>query len=88
MKIVTLSSKNQVTIPKEALTYFGLTPNRKLLIEYKKRELILKPLTSSIVEETAGSLTNLVSKNKKNNSFKVILKETKRKTAKKLVKSL
>lgn len=88
MRVVTLSSKNQVTIPKEMLMHLELLPRKKLLIEHKEKEIVLRPLTSSIVEETAGSLANFVPKNKKRKSFQSILKETKKITARQLAKNL
>lgn len=88
MKLVTLSSKNQITIPKDALQRLSLLPQKKLLIEYKDKELILKPLTASIVEQTAGSLKSYVPKNKRGKSFKIIMEETKRKAAKYLAGNL
>ena len=88
MKIVTLSSKNQITIPKEALEELQLIPQRKLLIRYQKDKIVLEPIRKSIVEETAGSLKKYIPKNKLGKSWATIKEETKRKTAKKLALSL
>lgn len=88
MKIVTLSSKNQITIPKEVVQRLELLTTRKLLIEYNDKEVILKPLTSSIVEQTAGSLTKYIPKNKLGKSFKTIMEITKRKAAKEIAQNL
>ncbi len=88
MKIVTLSSKNQITIPKDAVERLDLLATRRLLIEYNDKEVVLKPLTSSIVEQTADSLTKYVSKDKLGKSWKIIMKVTKKKVAEKLAKNL
>ncbi len=88
MKLVTLSSKNQITIPKEMLIKLGSLKGRRLLMELKNNELTLKPLSKSIVEETAGSLSSYVPLNKRGQSFKTIMRETKRKVAEHLAKNL
>lgn len=88
MKIVTLSSKNQITIPKEAVDRLELLPRRKLFMTYQQDKIILQPLRKSIVDQTAGSLTRYVAKNKLGKSWKTILSETKKKTARKLAQSL
>ena len=88
MRIVTLSSKNQITIPKEAVQRLDLLATRKLLIEYNDDRVILKPLTSSIVEQTAGSLKQYVPKSKIGKSFKTIMEITKRKAAKELAEKI
>ena len=84
MKIVTLSAKNQITLPKAMISLLDLQPKEKLIIDYKEEELIIRPLGSSIVERTAGSLTNHVSSAKRGKKFSDILKDTKKITAKKL----
>lgn len=84
MKLVTLSSKNQITIPKETVDQLQLLVTRKLILEYKNETIVLKPLKRSIVEQTAGSLSRYVSKKKLGKSFKSIMEETKRKAAKEL----
>lgn len=86
MKLVTISTKNQITIPQDMLVLLGLTSKQKLLIEARESDLILRPLTSSIVDQTAGSLTSYVDSSKLKKSFKTIIKETKRKTVIKLMK--
>lgn len=84
MKIVTLSSKNQITIPKDMLGYLGIQKQSKLMIDYRENEMVIKPLRSSIVSQTAGSLTKYVAKNKLGKSWNEIMKQTKNIVAKKL----
>lgn len=86
MKIITLSSKNQITIPKEAVEQLQLLNTRKLILEYKNKEIVLKPLKISIVEQTAGSLTKYIPKNKLGKSFKTIMEVAKIKAARELAK--
>jgi len=88
MKITTISSKNQITIPKEMLLLLGLKHKDKLLIDRKGEELVLKPIKSSLVKQTAGSLDQFVSYPKLKKSFKEIMRITKKKTAKKLLSNL
>lgn len=86
MKIVKISSKRQITIPNELLLGLNLQPMGKLIIQAEDKTLIMKPLKTSIVEQTAGSLTKFVSPSKLGVPLSKILKETKKKTAAKLAK--
>ena len=88
MKIVKISSKRQITIPREFLLRLNLQPMEKLVLVAEADALIMKPLKRSIVEQTAGSLTKFVSPSKLGVPFSKILKETKKKTAAKLAKNL
>lgn len=87
MRVVTISSKQQITIPKELLLMLGLKPREKFILEAQEETLVMRPLKTSIVEQTAGSLTNNVSSSKLGASFSAILKEAKKKTAAKLAKN-
>ena len=86
MKIVTISSKRQITIPKDLLAGLNLQPRAKLILREENGALIMKPLRKSVVEQTAGSLRPYVSPAKLSASLAKMMKETKRKTAVKLVK--
>jgi len=86
MKIVKLSSKNQITIPSEFLASLKLKPLGKILLLRADNMLILKPIGVSIVNETAGSLTKYVDSSKLGVVFSEIIKKTKRITAKKLAR--
>ncbi|MBL7159228.1 AbrB/MazE/SpoVT family DNA-binding domain-containing protein [Candidatus Microgenomates bacterium] len=88
MKIVKISSKNQVTIPSELLLSLGLQPTRKLILQVENNSLTMKPLKTSVVEQVADSLTKYISPSKLGVPFSKILKETKKKTAVKLAKTL
>lgn len=86
MKIVTLSSKNQITIPNDFLISLGAQSVNKFLLKQDKDVIIMKPLKTSIVDEIAGSLTKYVSPDKLGVPFEKIMEETKRITAEKLAK--
>lgn len=86
MKIVTLSSKNQITIPNDLLISLGARSVNKFLLKQDNDVIIMRPLKTSIVDEVAGSLTKYVSLDKLGVSFEKIMEETKRITAEKLAK--
>lgn len=86
MKIVTLSSKNQITIPNDLLISLGARSVNKFLLEENKGVITMRPLKNSIVDEVAGSLTKYVSPDKLGVPFEKIMEETKRITAEKLAK--
>lgn len=83
MKIVKISSKGQITLPKEVLTRLDLAPHERLLIDAREGEAILKPV-KSVADELAGSLTRYVDPSKLGVPFNKIMEETKKKVAKKL----
>ena len=87
MKIVKLSSKRQITIPKNILGNQSLQPGDRLVIYKVQDGFILKPFGgTSVVKDTAGSLGKYISSSKKGVSLAKILKETKIKTSRKLAK--
>lgn len=86
MKIVTLSSKRQITIPKHILGDRVLRPGDRLIIQKEQDGLSMKPLGTSVVRETAGSLGKYISSAKRGVSLSAILRETKKKTSKKLAR--
>jgi len=88
MQLVKISSKGQITIPKRVLLSLGLGPRDKLLIENIGDALLIKGVSSSIVEETFGSLARYVPSSKRNKSFVEIMQGIKKTTAKKLAKNL
>lgn len=84
MKIITLSSRHQITIPKALLKQLQVAPRSKLLIKAEKDAIMVKPLKKSIAHELAGSLTKYVHPSKLGVPFDAIMEETKRKVARKL----
>lgn len=88
MQLVTISSKRQITIPKRMLSSIGMRPKDKLLIDDVGDILVIKGISKSVVDQTAGSLTKYIPASKRNKSFAKIMRETKKAAAKKLAKNL
>ena len=86
MKVVTISSKRQITLPKKGLEPLGVGPKSKLTVQIQDQGILLKPLEGSLVDQVAGSLTNYVPVSKRGVSFQTVYKETKRITARKIAK--
>lgn len=86
MKIVTLSSKRQITIPKYIFGEEVLRPGDRLIIQKEQDGLLIKPLGASVVRETAGSLGTYIPSTKRGISLSKILQETKKKTSRKLAR--
>lgn len=84
MRIITISSKRQITIPKDFLAGVGLEMQKKAVLEKEKDGLLIKPLGDSVSRRLAGSLGLSVPRSKLGSSLLEIDKETKVKTAKKL----
>ncbi|MBI4990718.1 AbrB/MazE/SpoVT family DNA-binding domain-containing protein [Candidatus Gottesmanbacteria bacterium] len=84
MQIVTISSKNQITLPVNLLRNFGLSPTQKLLVDIEDGHIILRPLKKTIIGETAGSLTPYVAAAKLGRTWVEIIRETKKTVSKRL----
>lgn len=88
MQVATISSKRQITLPKDLLLSFGIKPGAQVLLHTQKEGVLVQPLKKSIVEEVAGSLSSYIPSSKRNVPFPRIMEETRKKTAMKLVGSL
>lgn len=86
MNIVTISSKRQITLPKQLLLYIGAKPRDKMMIKAEKGDLRLKPLKTSIVQQVAGSLSKYIPASKRGVPFSKIMEETQRIVAAELAK--
>ena len=86
MKYTLLSSKGQLTIHKSIQKNLGIAPRSKLALYQERNYLIIKPLTKSIVDETAGSLTNSVPKDKLGIPWEKVREETHRLAAEEIAK--
>ena len=84
MNIVTLSSKNQITLPVALLQLFGIQPKSRLIVQAKDDVIVMKPIKKSVVEETAGILSKYVPASKRGVAWKTIMEETKKIVAKEL----
>ncbi|MBL7078174.1 AbrB/MazE/SpoVT family DNA-binding domain-containing protein [Candidatus Shapirobacteria bacterium] len=82
MLTTTLSSKNQVTLPKFFLQMLGLSGGDRLLIEIEENQINLKPAKKSIIDLLAKSIK--VAKSKKGVSFEKALAHTKKTVARQL----
>lgn len=78
MKITLLSSKGQITIPRDMQQSLRLTPRTKIALYPQKDSIIVKPLKTSITEQTAGSLSRFIPANKRGIPFKKVLEATKK----------
>ncbi|OGY07858.1 MAG: hypothetical protein A2700_00430 [Candidatus Blackburnbacteria bacterium RIFCSPHIGHO2_01_FULL_44_64] len=76
MRIVTISSKNQITLPKKDLDELAIKPSSKLIVEKQKGGFFLRPVKGSIVHELAGSLKPYVDPKKLGVPFEKVMKET------------
>ena len=84
MKIVTVSSKRQITIPADMLRELGAGKKSRLLVLRENGNIVLKPIKNSIVDEVGGSLNKYIDPSKRGVPFSKIMEETKRIVAKKL----
>ena len=84
MRIVTLSSKHQITIPKALLSQLQVAPRSQLLVKVEGDGIMIKPLKKSIVDEVAGSLARYIPRSKRGVPFSKIMEITKNKVAAKL----
>ncbi|MBI2327097.1 AbrB/MazE/SpoVT family DNA-binding domain-containing protein [Candidatus Curtissbacteria bacterium] len=76
MQTALLSAKGQITIPKKIQRQLKIGHRSKLVIYPQKDLIIIKPLKTSITEQTAGSLARFIPKDKKGVSFTQVLEET------------
>lgn len=88
MKIVTVSSKRQITIPADMLLELGAGKKSRLLVQRENGNIVLTPIKKSIVDELGGSLYKYIDPSKRGIPFSKIMEETKRITAKKLAEKL
>ena len=57
MYTATLSSKNQITIPKFLLDLINVKSGIQFLISEEDQTLTMKPIKTSLVDELAGSMS-------------------------------
>ena len=76
-----ITRKGQTTIPKEIRTFLNLEPNDKLFYIIEGEKVVLKPLRGDILE-----LRGSVPAKDQSADFDKILKTTRKKVAKKIVK--
>lgn len=86
MRIVTVSSRRQITLPVDLSKDLNIRPASRLLIERKDENIMLKPLKGSVIDEVGGSLTRYIHPSKLNQPFNKVLEETKKIVAQKLAR--
>ena len=82
MHTITLSSKNQITLPKFILDMFRIKSGEKLLVEAERDAIRIRPVGKSIVNQLVGSVK--IPDAKKGIPYTVALDATKKIVARKL----
>ena len=82
MPIVVLTSKGQMTIPKEVRKALNLQPSEKVIVVVEGTQAILKPLRGNLLD-LGGSIK--IPEEEKPIEFRKVRKEVKKKMAKKIV---
>ncbi|MCG2686238.1 AbrB/MazE/SpoVT family DNA-binding domain-containing protein [Candidatus Parcubacteria bacterium] len=82
MITTTLSTKNQVTLPKFILEVLGIKSGDKLLVQIESDEIVVKPMGRSMVDSLVKSIK--ITKSKRGVPFEEALLLTKKIVAKKL----
>ena len=76
MRIASISSRRQISLSKDELEALGIPIYGKLLKKVESGRLILTPIKTSVVAETAGFLKNHIPLSKRGISFKKIRRKT------------
>jgi bifunctional DNA-binding transcriptional regulator/antitoxin component of YhaV-PrlF toxin-antitoxin module len=84
MKVVTISSKNQITLPAQVLAHLGVSAHDKALVEKQGDTIVVTPLKTSVVDQVSGSLRSQIPQSKQAASLKEIDQTVRKKVAKKL----
>lgn len=79
---VKISSKNQITLPKQLLQLLRVDSGDFLFLEAEEEKVIVQPARQSVVESLVGSIK--VKPNLRGVPFSQVLKETKKIVARKL----
>jgi AbrB family looped-hinge helix DNA binding protein len=80
MPVAVLTSKGQMTIPKEVRKALNLKPSDKVIITVEGREAVIKPLRGNILD-IGGSIK--ISEKEKPVDFHRVREEVKKRVAKK-----
>ena len=81
MPIVVLTSKGQMTIPKEVRKALNLRPSEKVIIVVEGNQAIIKPLRGNLLD-IGGSIK--ISVKEKPINFKKVREEVKKRIAKRI----
>ncbi len=85
MYTTTLSTKNQITLPKFMLQMLDITSGTKFLVSEKDEIITIRPIKTSLVDELVGSMS--VPKSKRGVSFEKIQAIAEYEAAKKIVEN-
>jgi antitoxin PrlF len=83
MPIVVVSSKGQVTIPKQVRKALNLRPSEKVIVEVEGDHAIIKPLRGSLLD-LGGSVKS--PENEKPVDFRRVREEVKKRVAKRIAR--
>lgn len=84
MKIATISSKGQITLPRSLLRELNIRPKQKVFIQRENGAFLITPIKKSITEELAGSLTKYIHPSKLGVPFEEVRRKTQELAAKEL----
>jgi bifunctional DNA-binding transcriptional regulator/antitoxin component of YhaV-PrlF toxin-antitoxin module len=85
MHVVTISSKNQITIPAKVLLEVGLGKSEKAIIKSQGGVITIVPAGASVTDQVAGSLKEQIPQNKIGSSLKKIDSVVKKRVSERLV---
>jgi antitoxin PrlF len=83
MPIVALTSKGQVTIPKQVRKALNLRPSEKVIVVVEGDQAIIKPLRGSLLD-LGGSVK--IPENEKPVDFRRVREEVKKRVAKRIAR--
>lgn len=84
MAIGTVSSQNQITLPRAITRSLGIMPSDKVYVRQERERIIVEPLKKSVVDDTYGVLRDKIAPRKRGKSMKEIVAKTKKIVAEKL----
>lgn len=84
MKLTTLSTKNQITVPVKILNDLGIEKLQRVSVDVEGGRIVISPLKQSVTDRLAGSVK--VSKSKLGKNLSEIMAITRKKTAQNIAK--
>ena len=85
MITATISSKNQITIPKLLLESLNIKSGDRVLVGEKNKKIFLEPVRGNLVDRLAGSV--VVAPEKRGVPFRRVIAETRKMVAKRLAEN-
>lgn len=84
MKVATISTQRQITLPKVILEMLSLAPRDSVVLELKDDGVMVKPVPESVTRMIAGSVGHKISKEKKKIPIDDAIKMAKKTAARKI----